>query len=82
MTLCPGPTTTEFIGMKGSGKGLEKLYITTPEQVAIECYEGYMKDKEIVVPGVVNKISLFISKLIPRRVQRNIIYKIQKKKRP
>jgi len=81
MTLCPGPTSTEFIGMEGKG-GLGSFSITSPEKVASECYESYLKGKEVVVPGIVNKLSYLISKCIPGRVQRKIIYRIQKKKRP
>ena len=82
MTLCPGPTTTEFIGMGGSKRGLEDLYTTSPKEVARECYEGYLKEKEIVVPGRVNRITLFIGKFLPVKIQRDLVYRIQKKKRP
>lgn len=79
MTLCPGPTSTEFIGMEGE-KG--SIATTTPEEVALECYRGYLEGREIVIPGRVNKVSCFISKFIPRKLQRRIIYRIQKNKRP
>ena len=79
MTLCPGPTSSEFIGM---GEAKKSFTITTPDEVASECYRGYLKGREIVIPGRINKISCFIGKFIPRKLQRRIIYRIQKKKRP
>jgi len=80
MTLCPGPTSTDFVGMGGSNS--KKFYISTPQMVAKECYKGYEDGKEIVIPGIVNKLSVFFSSCLPRRVQRKIVYNIQKKKRP
>lgn len=79
MTLCPGPTSTEFVGMEG---GKKSLTITTPEDVASECYRGYLEGREIVIPGRVNRLATFVGRFIPRRVQRRIIYRIQKNKRP
>lgn len=78
MTLCPGPTLTEFIGMD---KSLEALYITTPEEVASRCYIDYELGREICIPGLANRMSYFIGKFIPRKVLRMVIYRIQKKKR-
>lgn len=81
MTLCPGPTSTEFEGMKDERRGMERLYITSPEKVAWECVAGYEAGKEVVIPGAVNRISVALSSLLPRRLQRRMIYRIQKKKR-
>ncbi len=79
MTLCPGPTSTEFIGMEGERSSTA---VTTPEEVASECYRGYLEGREIVIPGRINRFSCFISRFIPGKIQRKIIYRIQKNKRP
>ena len=79
MTLCPGPTSTEFVGMNPKGK--LPFYITTPEDVARECYRDYLNKKEISIPGIFNKFLNIIGKFIPRKIERKIIYRIQKKKR-
>ncbi|WP_320046390.1 SDR family oxidoreductase [uncultured Ilyobacter sp.] len=81
MTLCPGPTSTEFKGMSSKRKGIEKFYVTTPRQVAESCYRDYFRGKNICIPGMLNKISIFITRFIPRRVQRKIVRKIQEKKK-
>lgn len=80
MTLCPGPTSTDFVGMGSSNK--KKFYISTPQMVARECCKGYENGKEIVIPGIINKLSVFFSSCLPRRIQRKVVYNIQKKKRP
>ncbi len=79
MTLCPGPTSTEFVGMNPREKA--SFYITTPEDVARECYKGYINNKEIVIPGLINKALYHLGRFIPRRLERKLIYSIQKKKR-
>ncbi len=79
MTLCPGPTSTEFIGME---KGKRSIAITTPEEVALKCYRGYLEGREMVIPGRINRLASFIGRFVPRKIQRRIIYRIQKNKRP
>ncbi len=81
MVLCPGPTSTEFKGMSSKRKGMEKFYVTTPRQVAESCYRDYFKGKNICVPGLLNKIIIFITRFIPRKVQRKMVRKIQEKKK-
>ncbi|WP_372713994.1 SDR family NAD(P)-dependent oxidoreductase [Ilyobacter sp.] len=81
MALCPGPTSTEFKGMSTKRKGLEKFYITTPRQVAECCYKDYFKGKNICVPGFLNKIIIFTTRFLPRKVQRKIVRRIQEKKK-
>lgn len=81
MALCPGPTSTEFKGMSPKRKGMEKFYITTPEQVAECCYKDYFNGKNICVPGILNKIIIFTTRFIPRKVQRKIVKKIQENKK-
>ncbi|MDF1591139.1 MAG: SDR family oxidoreductase [Desulfobacterales bacterium] len=66
--LCPGPTRTDFFdsaGMKGSK--LEKIpFMMTPAKVAEIGFSGLQKGKTIVIPGLVNKILAFSSRLFPR----------------
>jgi short-subunit dehydrogenase len=80
MTLCPGPTATEFESMSTQRKGMEKFYITTPKEVAECCYKDYFRGKTISVPGIVNKFSILFTKFLPRKIQRKIVKKIQEKK--
>lgn len=76
VTLCPGPTSSGFVGMRGK----KEWYISSPKEVALACLVGIEKKKEIIIPGFLNKVFYYLSKIIPRRYQRRLIYKIQNKK--
>jgi short-subunit dehydrogenase len=67
--LCPGPTQTEFFERSNAiGTGLEKShFMMTPSQVAEIGFEGLMKGKSVVVPGLVNKLLSFSVRLAPRK---------------
>ncbi len=81
LTLCPGPTSTNFKGMKEELTHLERLYITSPETVARECYRGFLNKKSIIIPGFLNKIFRILSCFIPNPIKNKIVYNIQIKKR-
>lgn len=78
MCVCPGPVKTEFKGMENIKN--ENIFIMSPQKVAEIAIKDYFKNKEISIPGTVNKILVFISKFIPRKLELKILKKIQKKK--
>lgn len=78
--LAPGPTKTNFKGMDRELSFFEKLYVTTPKEVATELMEGIEKDKFVIIPGKINKILSFFDKLIPLSIKLKSIKKIQEKK--
>lgn len=80
MLLCPGPTATNFKGMKREIIGVEKFYVTTPEEVANQCYRDYISGKKLSIPGKINKVLYYINKFIPWKIQLRNIKKIQEKK--
>ena len=80
MLLCPGPTATNFKGMKREIEGVKKFYITTPEEVANQCYRDYTSGKKLSIPGKINKTLYYINKFIPWKIQLRNIKKIQEKK--
>lgn len=65
--LCPGPTQSGF--SKIAGVENSRLYrrVMSPETVALEGYNGLMKGRTVVVPGLWNKTQVNVSRLIPRR---------------
>ncbi len=75
-TLCPGTTMTEF--SNNAGKGDLKSAMS-PERVAKITYNQLMRGKRIIIPGVLNKILIFFSKITPRRILAAIVRKIQYK---
>ena len=78
--LTPGPTKTNFKGMDKELSKVEKIYVTTPEEVANKLLKGIERDKMIIIPGVVNKILYYLDKIIPLRIKLKSIKKIQEKK--
>lgn len=80
MLLCPGPTATSFKGMREEIKGCEKFYITTPAEVAENCYKDYERGRKVSIPGKINKMLYYLNKFIPWEMQLAGIKKIQKKK--
>ncbi|MDR3260097.1 MAG: SDR family NAD(P)-dependent oxidoreductase [Fusobacteriaceae bacterium] len=80
MLLCPGPTFSNFVGMNLEKTFLNKLYMTMPEYVAQRCYSDFMKNKMISIPGIINKISILLSNIIPIRVIMYLTKKFQEKK--
>lgn len=78
--LAPGPTKTKFKGMDRDLSTFENLYVTTPQEVAEELWNGLKKKKNIIVPGKINKILYSINKFIPIKRKLASIKKIQEKK--
>lgn len=74
--LCPGTTNTEFA--KNSGKG-ELKNAMNARIVAEIGYRALMKGKSVEVPGTLNKILVFVSKITPRKLLASIVRQIQKK---
>lgn len=74
--LCPGTTNTEFA--KNSGKG-ELKNAMSARIVAEIGYRALMKGKSVEVPGTLNKILVFVSKITPRKLLASIVRQIQKK---
>jgi len=69
-TLCPGPTKTEFFQrneMTGT-KLSSSPHIMKPADVARAGFEGLMRGKRVVVPGIVNKVLALSVRLFPRSV--------------
>jgi short-subunit dehydrogenase len=78
--LCPGPVPTEFQARAGiprvpfpSRNGMPRVVgsnalTCTAEEVAEAGYDGLMRGRRVVVPGVGNKAVTLLTRLLPRRV--------------
>lgn len=65
--LCPGPVPTGFQARAGvPNRGLPGPAVVTADRVAQEGYRGLMAGRMLVVPGLVNKIIVFLSRVLPR----------------
>ena len=58
----------------------EKLYVTTPKEVANELLKGIKNKKSIIIPGKLNKLLYFLDKFIPLKTKLKSLKKIQEKK--
>ena len=68
-TLCPGPTRTEFAkraGIENTRMFHEKFAQTMDcASVAIAGYEGMMRGKRIVIPGLMNRLGSIMVRFVP-----------------
>ena len=71
--LCPGPTRTEFGNVAGfGGNGLfDRVAMESPDVVKAGL-DGLDRNKAVVVPGLVNKITANSTRFAPRSVVRKI----------
>ena len=71
--LCPGPTRTEFGEVAGFGGNslFDKVAMNSPEVVAAGL-DGLTRNKAVVVPGLVNKVTASSGRFAPRSVVRKI----------
>jgi short-subunit dehydrogenase len=74
-TLCPGSTRTQFFtraSMDDTRLGRYKFMNMSAEKVAEIGYRALMENKRFVVPGVFNKFTVFMTRLLPRAAQMKI----------
>jgi len=65
--LCPGPTRTEFGTRAGvQGTRLFRNHASDAASVARAGYEGMMRGRRVVIPGVANRILSVAAQLAPR----------------
>lgn len=73
-TICPGATKTAF--SKRAGK--EDLNVAmSPDLVASIGYRGLMKNKDIIIPGIMNKCAVLASRLLPYTFTAKMVKSIQ-----
>jgi hypothetical protein len=69
--LCPGGTETEFFsGSENMQKVVKKnqAYMMPAKDVALQGLEGLLRNKTIVIPGLVNKVGAVAAQLMPRKM--------------
>ncbi|WP_129714048.1 SDR family oxidoreductase [Pedobacter sp. SYP-B3415] len=75
--LSPGGihTKPELLVMNHSLKGISAASILEPDQVAREAIDGLFKGKREIVPGVLNRLMVFLDHILPAMVKTLIIRK-------
>lgn len=64
--LCPGPVKTEFWNKASAGHTALAFLATSPKRVARAAVRGLSFNKTIVVPGLLPKLGVFVTRLVPR----------------
>lgn len=81
-SLCPGPTSTEFV--KRAGMDNIKLFDTgnvmSAGEVAQIGWNATIKGKPLVVTGLLNATVAFLTRFVPRQMSANIARALQEKK--
>lgn len=82
--VCPGGTSTEFHASAGAGDygWLANRSMQTADAVARATIRAMRRGKRNVVPGVMNKISTFGVRLVPRRFASWMAGRVMGKPRP
>ena len=79
--LCPGPVATEFSARAGSIEGGSPDFLTvSAADVAKAGYDGLMRGKRVIVPGIANKLATFLIRITPRAWQLEILAARQKRR--
>lgn len=77
-SLCPGPTESQFFDRAGVTFSVKPMKC---EDVAKYGIDKMFKGKVIIVPGFLNKCSIFFRRFGSRALARKVTYKIQKAKK-
>ena len=67
-TVCPGGmnTTPMLILQNNNMKGLGRLSVMNPEDVAKIAIDGMLAGKELIIPGFWNRMFMLLNKLMPK----------------
>jgi short-subunit dehydrogenase len=74
--LCPGPVLTNFQPRAGVDAGhYPPSFLRSAQDVAQQGYDGLMKGRPLVVPGLQNKIVPWLPRFMPRAMLAESVYK-------
>jgi short-subunit dehydrogenase len=82
--ICPGGTKTEFHAVAGAGNysWIANASMMTAEEVARISVRSMLAHKRTVIPGLMNKLSCWGVRLVPRRVASWMARRVLGKPRP
>lgn len=77
-TLCPGPTDTDFFPKAGleNTRGFQQANLMAPQDVAAEGYRAVMSGERLVVPGLMNKLTVFSRRFMSDAMQAKVYQKM------
>lgn len=76
--VCPGPVVTNEEGMQRmeAHGARAKILTLLPEDVAKDAVRAMRKNKDVVVPGVVNHVIFRLGGLLPRQLKMNLLNRL------
>ena len=77
--VCPGPVDTGFNDRAGVQFRVKAL---PPEAVAKEAVFGLLTGKLLIIPGLMMRVGVAASKLVPEKLLSRILYHVQAAKQP
>jgi uncharacterized protein len=79
--VCPGPTPTGFQEVAGMRnlRFLKLPFVTDAASVARAGYDGVLKGKRIVIPGLMNKLMPLTVRLAPRSMVTRVVRRFQER---
>lgn len=75
--LCPGPVATNFNNVAGVHFSIKEL---SSEYVARYAIDKTLKNKLVIVPGLLNKVIRVLSKIAPSKLSSEVVYHNQTRK--
>ena len=79
--LCPGPVATEFQARAGVPNSRPPWPLAvSARRVAEEGYRGLMQGRRLVVPGLANKVVVFLPRLLPRSAVLSLVGRRQRQR--
>lgn len=81
--LCPGPTISGFQAAANFSNTsyIEKVKFPTSQEVAEYGYAATMNNTAVAVHGFMNRLMIFVARLIPRSLIRSTVFTLQKKRK-
>jgi short-subunit dehydrogenase len=81
--LAPGPTESGFqtAAALGESKLVAGRKLPTSREVARAAYAGVMAGKPLVVPGLMNKLTIQLPRFTPRRMVASMVRNVQERRR-
>jgi len=76
-TLCPGPTRTAFDARANRRRSTP--YAMDAASVARSGYAGLNRGRLVVIPGLRNRVSVALTRFLPRRLLLHIVHALQRR---
>jgi uncharacterized protein len=80
--LCPGPTESNFgnVARGGKSRQVERPKMSAPTVAQIG-HQEFRAGKVVVVPGISNKLLVFLPRISPRKLARRVVKKYNRTKK-